>query len=250
MDTATRMRDPQEVRRPSTAGWARLARGAALTMVVWSLALQATVRALIPPVAMIGVVFFILAAFLAAKRRRLGLALAVFTALAYAGNLPTIVAELGSPESAPTFILTLLSSVGAAAALLGGLGMYLRWSSRSVGVLTLGAAGVLAVGSIVSLSVAATTESEPARAHDVAVAATRLGWEPGEITIAAAGGGVWVDNRDPLPHTLTVEELGLDLHIPAFTTRRADVEGPPGTYRVICTIPGHESMTATLEIRS
>ena len=60
--------------------------------------------------------------------------------------------------------------------------------------------------------------------------------------------GVWVDNRDGIHHTFTIEGLDVDLEIPALKAKRVDFEAPAGTYDVICTVPGHESMTATLSV--
>ncbi len=56
--------------------WMRLSRGASITMVLWSVVLQATAGAVIPPVLVIGASFLLLVPFLRGQRRRLGLALA------------------------------------------------------------------------------------------------------------------------------------------------------------------------------
>lgn len=248
MDTRTRI-DKTQTGGPSPAvAWIRLARGASLAMVVWSVALQATLQALIPPVAVIGLAFLVFAVFLAGERRRLGLTLAVFGAVAYFGNLPIILADLGSPESAPTFILTLLSTVGAVLAVIGGLGAFFRWSPRPIEALTRGAISVFVAGTVISLAVAAGTTPDTPLPSDVAITASDLSFQPEAIVFASGSSGVWVENQDPVPHTLTVEELGIDVEIPAFTARRVDVDAPPGTYRVICSIPGHEAMAATLTI--
>lgn len=250
MATRTRVNETEVGDPASTAAWIRTARAGAAAMVVWSVVLQVMVSALIPPVAVIGLAFLVFAFFLRGERRRLGLALAVFTALVYAGNLPIVLAELGSPESAPTFVLTLLSTVAASVALVGGLGAFFRWEAHRIKFLVRIATAVFATGTAFSLVVAAGTDSDAALGSDVTVTVSGFEFEPGEIDYGFGASGIWVDNQDPLPHTFTVEELGIDVETPAFTARRIDIDGPAGSYQVICRIPGHEAMTATLTIGS
>lgn len=249
MDTGTA---PPVAETPAapTSAWMRLARGAAVVMVVWSVTLQVTVGTIIPPVAVIGLVFLAFVPFLTGERRRVGLALALFTTAAYLGNLPGILDELGHPESAPAFILTLLSTVGAVLALIGGLGAFFGRPSGPVRTLVLGAAGVFVAGTVMSVAMASATDADAALDADVAVTAAALEWQPLDIRLDSGATGVWVENQDGVRHTFTVKELGVDLEIPALTSRRIDIDAAPGTYQVICTVPGHEAMTGTLTVGS
>lgn len=228
--------------------WATVARIGATTIVVWSVALQFLAGEPIPPVAVIGVVFLAFIPFTDARRRRLGIALAIVAVLSVGGNLPLILDELSHPESAPAFILTLLSVLGAAIALAGGLGMFFGWSAASGRRLVFGAGLVLAVGAVTSVSIAANTVSDGAQPTDVEVLTQQVAFEPGDITIGAEGTGVWIDNRDGIRHTFTVPQLGIDLDVPALKSRRIDIDAAPGTYQIFCEVPGHESMTATLTV--
>jgi len=67
--------------------------------------------------------------------------------------------------------------------------------------------------------------------------------------VATGSTGVWVENKDGIRHTLTIEELGVDLDIPALKARRVDfAAAAAGTYTYTCTVPGHENMTGTLVV--
>jgi plastocyanin len=239
----------QRQRETTTTTWMRLARAAAITMVVWSAVLQITARTVIPPVLVIGIVFLVFTPFLRGERHRLGVALAAFTTLALAGNLPGIIDELAHPESAPAFILTLLSVVTALVAITAGLGVFLRWSTSPIRAIAISWAAVFVVGAIGSVAASATTESDLALAGDTVVVAEKVQFAPDAITVATGSTGVWVENKDGIRHTLTIEELGVDLDIPALKARRVDfAAAAAGTYTYTCTVPGHENMTGTLVV--
>ena len=234
----------------STTEWMRLAKGGSIVMLIWSIALQVTAGTLIPPVAVIGLVFLAFLPLLKGERRRLGLALSIFTAVALLGNLDGIIDELQNPESAPAFILTLLSTVGALLAFAGGLGAFFRLPAQPVRTLAIGAVGVFLVGTVGSLVIAAGTGSDVALATDVQVTAQQVMWAPEDIRIDTSASGLWIENRDGIRHTLTIPELGIDLEVPALKARRVDIDAEPGTYQIICTVPGHETMTGILTVNS
>jgi plastocyanin len=232
----------------STARWMRLARGGAIVMVLWAIALHLTAGILIPPVAVIGLVYLAFTLFLRGERRRLGLALSIFTAVAFLGNLAVISDDLQNPESAPAFILTLLSTAGVLLALTGGLGAFFRWPAWPIRTLAVGALAVFLAGTVGSLGIAAGTGSDAALPADVQVTAQSLMWAPEDIAIDTTATGLWIENRDGIRHTFTIPELGVDVEVPAFKTRRVSIDAGPGSYRVICTVPGHETMTGTLVV--
>ena len=108
-----------------------------------------------------------------------------------------------------------------------------------------GAGAVFVVGSVFSLALAAATPSEAARPGDVEVVAEGVMWMPEELTVSESS-GLWIDNRDGIRHTFTITELGIDVEIPALRSKRIDIDAAPGTYQIVCDVPGHESMTGTL----
>ena len=98
------------------------------------------------------------------------------------------------------------------------------------------------------LPIASGVESDGAGSDDVTVVAEKLAFAPMDLAMDVADSGVWVDNRDGIRHTFTIPELGVDLEIPALKAKRVDIDATPGTYQIICTVPGHETMTGTLTV--
>lgn len=72
-------------------------------------------------------------------------------------------------------------------------------------------------------------------------------------TLEAEAGriGIAVSNLDLFWHTLTIKELDVNVNVPVGAERRVEFEASPGTYEVICAIPGHvqAGMKGTLEVR-
>lgn len=229
-----------------TSRWLRLAKASAVVIAAWAVILQG-LAGFIPPVAVIGVVFLGFIPFLSGERRRLGLAYAVVTALAIAGNLAGLIDELRNPESSPAFILTLLLAAGAVVAIVSGLGAFFEWSPQPIRTIGVAAVAVFVAGTVLSLSIAANTPSDPALVGDVEVVAEGVMWAPGEITVSGSS-GLWIDNRDGIRHTFTVPELDIDLEIPALRSRRIEIDAAPGVYQIVCEVPGHESMTGSLVV--
>ena len=106
------------------------------------------------------------------------------------------------------------------------------------------------VGTLASIAIASGTESVAALPGDVQVTAEQLMWAPDEIVLDDSVTGIWIDNQDGFRHTFTIPELGIDVDVPGLKARRVDVEAAPGEYQIICTVPGHESMTGTLIVSS
>ncbi|MFQ5555144.1 MAG: cupredoxin domain-containing protein [Acidimicrobiia bacterium] len=241
--------DTAAARTTATTTWMKLARAGAITMVVWSVVLQAILaREVIPPVLVIGAIYLVAAPFLKGERRRLGLALAVVTAILFTGNLGQIADSLAAVTSAPGWVMTWLSTVTAVVGVGAGLGAFFQWRADAVRVMAVGTASVFVLGALVSVAAAVNTESDAPLATDIRVTAEKVEFAPEAISFDAGSGGVWVDNRDGIHHTFTIAQLGIDLEIPAFKAKRIDIGAPPGTYGYACTVPGHEGMVGVLTI--
>ena len=211
--------------------------------------LERAVGAFIPPVAGVegGCGAFVRC--LRGEGRKVGLAFAIGTVVALVGNLPFLLDDLANPDSAPTFIAGLLSAVAAVVAVTGGLSAFFGWPADPIRRLAIGGVGVFIVGAAISAGISAGTDSSTALAADTPVVALGVQWDSDVITLEPGSTGIWVDNQDGVRHTFTVPELDIDLEVPAFTAQRIDIEGVvSGEYQVICTVPGHELMTATLVV--
>lgn len=238
METTTKDADP----------WRRTAAIGACVMTAWAVTLQSFAGEVIPPVAVIGIVFALLTAGLVVVRRRwIGLIAGALPLITIAGNVPILVFDLSHPEEATVFVL---AAVSVAAALVTSVAGFLLWFRRAGAATPLLAAGlgVVFVAAVVGAVASDGVEDAAALDTDIEVVTRALAFEPTEIVLAAENGGIWVDNVDPFRHTLTIEGTDVDLQLPGSSSQRVDVDLSPGTYSVFCAVPGHEAMVATLTV--
>jgi plastocyanin len=230
------------------AQWIQLSRVAAFVVVAWSVTLQAFEGVFIPPVAVIGVLFLGLAVALRADRRRLAMVAGGLAVLAVVGNLPIIIDTFSHPSSMPSFVLNLVVNSAMAVILVSGLAVWRGWSAQGVRLTSFAWLGVFVVGTSVSLAASTSVESAEPLATDVQVVAKAIRFDPVVISAEAGSVGIWVDNRDGTRHTFTIRDTDHEIDLPAFSAQRADFDLAPGTYQVICDVPGHESMSADLVV--
>ena len=82
----------------------------------------------------------------------------------------------------------------------------------------------------------------------------RLAWEKTEYTATAGDITFLVSSPAGLAHNFTIDGPGVKAQSPQFaggTTNRYTLTGVrPGTYRIVCTVPGHHEagMVATLRV--
>ena len=106
-------------------------------------------------------------------------------------------------------------------------------------------AGCALLATVVVAGVAVgTSTTEAPSPGDVTVRVEKFAF-PAEVRVAS-GGTVFVDNRDMHRHTFTVGGTRLSEQLRPGAGARFRVELAPGTYRLICDIPGHEAMRAIL----
>jgi plastocyanin len=119
----------------------------------------------------------------------------------------------------------------ATATALGGIAVALIGTAAAFG---LGAGGAGALG---ARTLEVTT-------HGARFSTTNLAAAPGPVTIDVA-------NDDLFWHTLTIDQLGVDIRVPVKAHRSVTFNAPAGTYTYRCAIPGHESigMKGTLTVR-
>ena len=66
-----------------------------------------------------------------------------------------------------------------------------------------------------------------------------------QIGVGEGEVAVFVENKDTMLHTFTIEELGVDLRIPGDSTARVEFDAPAGTYEYVCA-PNADVMSGTL----
>jgi plastocyanin len=85
---------------------------------------------------------------------------------------------------------------------------------------------------------------------DVQVDLQDTAFVPEDLEVPAGTTGFYVSNDDLFWHTFTIEGTDVDVRLASRSNRRIEVDLAPGTYQIVCRIPGHESigMTGTLEV--
>ncbi|MEA2058128.1 MAG: cupredoxin domain-containing protein [Actinomycetota bacterium] len=104
------------------------------------------------------------------------------------------------------------------------------------------------IGAAGSAVLSVSAETDVALPADEQVIAEKVTFLPPDLQVASGTAGVWVDNKDGIRHTFTIDELGVNLDIPALKARRVEFQAGPGTYTYRCTVPGHDGMTGTLVV--
>lgn len=235
-----------ETSESSRGKWFSIARWAAIAIVVWAVVVQVLAGAVIPPLLGFGVLFGAMVPFIG--RRWSGIVAAVLGLASILGNIPSLVDELSHPESAQAFILTTAVTMAAVVLIVAGLAAHFGWTARPQPLLW-GAAAVVLVATVVGLYSAAAVDSVAAADGDLIVTARSSQFSPDLLEASSGQVGVWIDNRDGVRHTFAVPELGVDFEVVGYKTTRFDFDAPAGTYTIMCGVPGHEGMTATLEVR-
>lgn len=216
-----------------------------LVLVAGFLVLQVVAGAVIPEVAIPSALYAALAVALLRRRRRWLLITAVVLPVVHlVGSVPFLAASLSSPETPASFIPDAITVVAAVTTVVGAV-MALRHgedSRRGVAVAAVGLAGVVVVASLV---VAAGVESAQRRDGDVAIEAIDVAF-PERVEVPVGPGTLWVDNRDPIHHTIVIEDTGVRHDLPGRTAVRVPVDLEPGAYRYFCDVPGHDGMEGEL----
>jgi plastocyanin len=226
-----------------------------LRLLVWTVAVVAAVdvafmalaTALIPPL-IIGAVLTAIGLGLARWRPRIGASvLGATSVLMLVGSLPFAVEHLAHPSSGVDFVHSVVGIFGRVAAIVMAV-MVLRRatdaSARRAGAIVVVLLGLtLLVATVASLA----STGEQAQAGDVVTQIDDHAFD--ERIEVASGDTLFVDNLEPFRHTFTVEDTTIDVVTPAAQGVRIPVDLEPGSYSVVCAVPGHEAMGGTLVVR-
>jgi plastocyanin len=114
---------------------------------------------------------------------------------------------------------------------------------------SLGWAGVAVFVAASAFSIVSTVTYEDAieQQGDVAVVTKDIEFQDTSLTASAGRVSVFVDNQDATFHTFTIDELDVDLDIPASKSARVTFQAEPDTYTFYC-VPHEADMEGTIEI--
>ncbi|WP_157965832.1 cupredoxin domain-containing protein [Euzebya rosea] len=220
--------------------------GGLLAVASLAVVLMVLIGEVIPPVVAFVAVFVALAATIGRSDATwLRWTAATATLLLLVANAPFAVSDLSHPESPGGFVPTLLLVMAAVATTVLAVGAGLR-RRLPVGRVWGGTIAVMVIGVALSLISASGVAEEAPLPGDVAVEAAGLAY-PARVEVPP-GGALAITNADPIHHTFVLEETGEVVELPAGATRRLEVDLPPGEYRYLCDVPGHEVMRGTVVV--
>ena len=161
---------------------------------------------------------------------------------------PSIIDDISHPESFINFtifgvIIVTLALVG----IVASIAVLRSRSDDNARMAAYTALGVMAAAIVISGIAALSLEDDVAAAGDLNVVAEKVEFSPTALS-GSGTVGILVNNKDPIRHTFAIEDLDIEVELPASTKRRVEVSGPPGIYEFVCTIEGHDDMKGTLTI--
>jgi plastocyanin len=234
--------------RAITAGDRFVATALVLLAAVY-LGFQVLAGEFVPPLLAFGLIFLALGVAVARRRPRwLLITVIVLVLLQLVGSAPFILSNIVHPASTLSFLVEAFSVIAGLTAVAGAIaalrGTGVPGRRRPIAVI---AAGLALAAVIVSVVAAAAMEADAFREGDVPVEVAKVQF-PEQVAVPAGGATLWVDNQDPVRHTLVVEDAGIHVELPATTSVRIDADLGVGMHRFFCDVPGHESMEGWLEV--
>ena len=243
--TAPEAVTPEEPDAPG--GWVRLLKWSAIASVV-VVVLVNIFAGLIPPLLVFALIWLIGAVWLKRSTKGPAILLLVSFLLMLALSAPFTIPTLAVPASAGDFILNLASLLAGLLGIVAAIAV-LRRATATDTPRKLATAGVVlfVIGAI--FSVVATLGYEDATAQEGDIELVTEDIEFSETSLDASSGevGVFVDNKDATLHTFTIDELDVNLDIPASKSARITFEAEPGTYEFYC-VPHEGDMEGTLTV--
>lgn len=230
------------------SAWRSLAFGSGVVLILWLVAISILFGGVDPITAVFGVLFIVGTALVRRPGKAGPITLLVVGILTFLVAGLFFSASLLHINTAVEFIISMVPLVASLAVILGTVGTLRRWQDAGARNVARIAVGGVVVLSGISIGMTLAVTDDIAEPGDHAVAASDAEFTTELIRADAGSVAVFVDNTDPIHHTFTIEELGVDLQIPGSTARRIEFDATPGTYEYICTIPGHDAMTGTLVV--
>ena len=164
-------------------------------------------------------------------------------------SAPFVIPTLGVPASAGDFVLNVLGIIAAVAGIVAAVQVARGVAgpapaARSIAV---GAAAVFVVLTAFSVFSLVGYDDAVAQEGDVELVTKDIEFEPESLDAEAGQVSVFVDNEDLTLHTFTIEELDVDLDVPAGKSARITFDAEPGAYEFFCE-PHKEDMEGTLTV--
>ena len=230
-------------------GWVRFLRNATIAAVV-VIVLINVFAGLIPPLVIFALIFLIGVFWLTKATKGPAILLLVGFVLFLALSAPFIIPTLTVPASAGDFILNLASLLDAIGGIVGAIFVIRGRVEPSDSPRTLGRVliGLFVLGTVLSIFSLVTYDDAESQEGDIELVTRDIEFVDTSLEADSGSVSVFVENEDATLHTFTIEELDVDLDIPASKSARITFDAEPGTYEFFCA-PHKEDMKGTIEIR-
>lgn len=231
-------------------GWVKLLRWAAIAAVVLVIFIN-LVAGIIPPLVVFVLLWIGGVVWLRGSTKGPAILLLVAFIAFLALSAPFIIPTLMVPASAGDFITNLLSLIAAIVGIVAAIAVLRRRDERPSEAprkLGLAAVALALVGIVVSVIATIGYQEAAAQEGDIEVVTEDIEFTDTTLEAEAGQIGVFVDNADATLHTFTIDELDVDLAIPASKDARVTFDAEPGTYEFYCT-PHQEDMKGTLVVK-
>jgi len=231
------------------SGWTGLLKWSAIVSIV-VIVLINVFAGLIPPLIVFALLFLGGVIWLGRATKGPAILLLVAFILMVAMSAPFIIPTLTVPESGGDFILNIASVLAALVGIVAAVAILRRASAsdgtpRKLGLAAVGLFLALAIFSIVST---VGYDEATAQAGDIELATEDIEFTDTSIDAQSGEVSVFVNNVDGTLHTFTIDELDVNLDIPASKAARVSFQAEPGTYEFYCT-PHKEDMKGTLTVQ-
>lgn len=164
-------------------------------------------------------------------------------------NAPAILEDLAHPESFTNFALFgTVPLTFAFVGIIASVAVLLSRRDAAASTVAYAAAGIIVITVAWSAIATLAVSDDDLVAGDLRLVAEEVEFAPVSLTGSGDTVGVFIENKDPVRHTFTIESLDLEVELPASTDRRVEIDAPPGSYEFVCTVLGHDDMKGTLTI--
>lgn len=180
--------------------------------------------------------------------RASAIVLGVLSILFLAINAPFLISTLTVPASLIDFVSNAWLLLAGITAIVAGFAAARSAPSEGASGFERVVVGLGAVALIVAIIATLTYDEASQQDGDVELAATDIEFDSETLEADSGKIAVFVTNNDPTLHTFTIDELDVDLAIPANTTARVEFDADAGGYTFYC-VPHESDMKGTLEVR-
>ena len=177
-------------------------------------------------------------------------ALVVFVLLLLLNGPFFLLPALALPVSTGDFVSAAILSVLVVLWLIAGVAILMRGDrrSRAVGKAIWAGAGVVVIAVVVAIAARVTHEDATPQPGDVRLSAEGIQFSTDQLEADSGTVGVFVTNNDQTLHTFTIDELDVNLQVPASSKEHVSFDAPLGAYAFYC-IPHESVMKGTLTVR-